>query len=438
VLWTPTQQTRKAQARINRLRRRRRIARSLLFLFVFFGITAASTPSTQALLVQVNDITAAYRFDFVNWESKAVTNEIGRRIVPPSLPLTEAERRNMIYQFIQYEEYIRDIEGKLNGVYAHNNGPEQEIITLEEELAATRLAQVKIKPQVEIILSQQVEEVLRQEGFAIGRQVFPPVAFRLVDPPTNLILSPRDKIVNQHSVQLEPGLDYKTRFEIEAAIDQHGDVSSYITNVGGLGSYPTMVLKHPHLIWLVEVIAHEWAHNYFLTVPTNLGWGYQTYPELTTINETTADIIGKEIAHKIITRFYPEWINELQPLDNYGLPISDEPSEFHLAMRKIRLEVDQLLTAGKIEEAEAFMELERQKLVARGHNLRKLNQAYFAFHGSYALSPGSVDPIGPQLHQLRASSTSLKDFVDKVVWLNNFDDYLQWLDEAGIQNTTRK
>jgi len=430
MLWLPTKQTRKVYARIKRLRRRRRIARVLLLLFVLFGLTTASAPSMQALLVQVDDITDHYRFDFVNWESMAVASEIGRRIISPPLPPDEAGQRTLVYQYIEQEQRLRQLRDELNRIYAKSNNPEPEAGPLEEDLATVRAAQAEIKPQVEIILSQQVTDILHEEGF----RVFPPVAFRLVDPPTNLVLSPRDKIINEYSVQLEPGLDNKTRFDIEAAIDRRSDVSSYITDVGGLGSYPTMVLKHPYLIWLVEVIAHEWSHNYFLTFPTNLGWGYQTYPKLTTINETTADIMGQELSRKVIIRFYPEWIDQLPPLDHQGQPAPAQPSEFDLTMRAIRLEVDRLLQAGKIEEAEAFMEKERQKLVEKGHNLRKLNQAYFAFHGSYALGPGSVDPIGPQLRQLRAGSPTLKDFVNRVVWLNSYDDYLQWLDEAGIGN----
>lgn len=433
MLWLPTKQTRKAHARIRRLRRRRRIARGFLILFVIFGLTAASAPSTQALLIQVDHITGQHQFDFVDWESTAVASEITRRIIPPVVPVDEKEQRTLVYQYIEQEQYVRQLRDELNRIYADSRDLEPETAALEEELLLAEMAQAEIKPQVEIIFSQQLEQILYEEGFSFGQRILPPVAFRLVDPPTNLVLSPRDKIINQHSVQLEPGLDNNLRFEIEAAIDQRGDISSYVTNVGGLGSYPTMVLKHPHLIWLVEVIAHEWAHNYFLAFPTNLGWGYQTYPKLTTINETTADIVGKELAHKIITRFYPEWIDQLPPLDNEGQPSPAEPSEFHLTMRKIRLEVDRLLEAGKIEEAELFMEKERLKLVEKGHNLRKLNQAYFAFHGSYALSPGSVDPIGPQLRQLRAKSPTLKDFVGQVVWLNSYEDYLRWLDEAGIE-----
>ena len=59
-----------------------------------------------------------------------------------------------------------------------------------------------------------------------------------------------------------------------------------------------------------------------------------------------------------------------------------QPSSFDLAMRRIRLRVDGLLAEERVLEAETYMEEERQKLVEEGHLLRRLNQAYFAFHGS--------------------------------------------------------
>ncbi|MBN1991388.1 MAG: hypothetical protein JW953_01700 [Anaerolineae bacterium] len=427
MLWLPTQQNRKAIARFKRLRRRQRLVRLLLFLFVFFGLTAAAPPSSHALLAQVDEITARDQFDFVDWESTVVIGEIGRRLTPAPLR-TESEQRALVQRFLDQEQRLRELEYELNRIYAANNNSNPLAAAIEQELTDLKSAQASITPQVEMILAQQVEIILREEGFA----VFPPVAFRFIEPPTALILSPRDKIENRYFLGLQPGLDNKQRFAIENALDRRGDISSYITNIGGLASYPTMVITNPSLVYLTEIIAHEWTHNYFFTFPTNLAWGYQTHPRLMTINETTADMMGQEIGRKVILRFYPNWVDKLPPLDNTGLPAPAKPSAFHLAMRRIRLEVDRLLAEGKIEEAETFMETERLKLVEQGYNLRKLNQAYFAFHGSYALSPTSVDPIGPQLRRLRAASPSLKAFVDRVGWLNSYQDYLGWLADAEI------
>ncbi len=83
-------------------------------------------------------------------------------------------------------------------------------------------------------------------------------------------------------------------------------------------------------------------------------------------------------------------------------------------MREIRRAVDNYLARGEIEQAEEFMEQKRQFLAAKGYHIRKLNQAYFAFHGTYADSPTSISPIGVELKELRSQSTSLKDFLETV------------------------
>ena len=436
MLWLPTRQTRKAIARINRRRRRRRIARFLVFLFLFFGLGTASVPPEQALLNRVAIVTAAHQFDFVDWESRALSSELARRWRPPALPHNQAEQLAMVQTFLDQEERIRELRHELDKIYAVNANPAQEAHPLEQALVRIKAAQADIMPQVETILVQQVEAILQEEGFTVSGRVFTPPAFRFTDPPTALILSPRDRIEKQHTIGLQPGLDNRLRTEIEETLEQRGNVSSYVTDVGGLGSYPTMVITYPFLPYLVDVIAHEWTHNYFFSFPTNMAWGYQTYPKLTVINETTAEIVGKEISRKVISRYYPDWAKQLPPVGDDGQPAPPEPSEFDLAMRGIRQQVDQLLAAGKIEEAEAYMETERLKLVEQGYNLRKLNQAYFAFHGAYALSPASIDPTGAQLRQLRIKSPSLREFVDRVGWLNSYDDYLVWLEQGDDAHTT--
>ena len=187
-----------------------------------------------------------------------------------------------------------------------------------------------------------------------------------------------------------------------------------------------MVINTPNLIALIDITAHEWTHNYLFTFPTNLAWAYQTYPRLTTINETTSTLVGQEIARKVITRFYPDWVDRLPPVDPEGVPMQREPSEFDQTMRRVRLHVDGLLAEGKIEEAEAYMETERVKLVEKGYNLRKLNQAYFAFHGAYADQPGGAagdDPVGDAVRRLFDDSPSLAAFLKRIAWMTSFEQH---------------
>ena len=92
-----------------------------------------------------------------------------------------------------------------------------------------------------------------------------------------------------------------------------------------------------------------------------------------------------------------------------------------------RKRVDELLAEGRIEEAEAYMEERRLLFVENGSNIRKLNQAYFAFHGTYAESPTSVSPIGDQLHTFRDLSPDLATFIREVSQVSSYDDFLKKL-----------
>jgi predicted transcriptional regulator len=75
--------------------------------------------------------------------------------------------------------------------------------------------------------------------------------------------------------------------------------------------------------------------------------------------------------------------------------------------------VDQLLEEGKVEAAEAYMEERRRYFVANGCRIRRLNEAYFAFHGAYASAPGAAgkDPIGPAVRLAWSLSATPREFL---------------------------
>jgi len=78
-----------------------------------------------------------------------------------------------------------------------------------------------------------------------------------------------------------------------------------------------------------------------------------------------------------------------------------------------------------VEEAEEYMEQRRVVFVEHGYMIRKLNQAYFAFHGAYADMPGGAvgeDPVGPAVRALREQAGSLALFLRRIAWMNSFTD----------------
>jgi hypothetical protein len=62
--------------------------------------------------------------------------------------------------------------------------------------------------------------------------------------------------------------------------------------------------------------------------------------------------------------------------------------------------------------------------------IRKLNQAYLA-NGQYADRPGFVSPLGIGLRELRAKSSSLKDFLDVAASMTSHQDLDQILERLA-------
>ena len=78
------------------------------------------------------------------------------------------------------------------------------------------------------------------------------------------------------------------------------------------------------------------------------------------------------------------------------------------------------------------MEARRLAFVAEGYAIRKLNQAYFAFHGAYATTGAAgVSVIGEQALELRRRSSSLAEFLRAAAEFTSAEDLADYLDDAG-------
>lgn len=127
--------------------------------------------------------------------------------------------------------------------------------------------------------------------------------------------------------------------------------------------------------------------------------------------------------------YYPDmtgpdpWPRPLSMDPNWLSPVPMEPDfEFGAFMRETRLRTDGLLAQGKVTEAEQYMEIRRLDLLEQGYGIRKLNQAYFAFHGSYAVGTSATDPLGGKLRALRLRAGSLPEFIRIVATFNDVAD----------------
>jgi hypothetical protein len=191
-----------------------------------------------------------------------------------------------------------------------------------------------------------------------------------------------------------------------------------------------MILESTSIATVIEIVIHEWAHNYLTLRP--LGLNVFVSEELRTMNETAANLFGKEIGREVLTRYYPEFVR--QPVAPSTSVEQDNPPVFNFRaeMFETRVTADKLLVEGKIDEAEVYMEERRLLLWENGYHIRKLNQAYFAFHGAYADVPGGSagdDPVGDAVRELWERIDSPQEFLWTISWLDDFGDLQKVLDE---------
>lgn len=379
---------------------------------------------------RVRAYTRSIEFDYITWTLNAVAVKLRQAAIAPEAYLDEGEQSQLVRDYVTLVAEIQYNESLLNQLHA-NPDPASvaaDITASQDYLAGLYARRQDVAPLAEAILQAQVSYILTQEGLTSAGQPIPPLVFHSTPLPWALIVSPRASISQLANLSLETEFSLADQIALEDQVAAGMDVSTLVVPVGGVGTYPTMIAQTSSLNWLAEVISHEWMHNFLTWHP--LGILYFSSPELTTMNETAANIVGGETGRAVIERFYPEQVPPPPPpaaprseseTDPPPAPVFDFRAEMHAT----RVRVDALLAAGKIEEAEAYMESQRLMFWDHGYVIRKLNQAYFAFYGSYAdtpIGPAGADPVGAAVRELRARSASLSEFVTRMASLTSFAD----------------
>jgi hypothetical protein len=414
-----------------------RILRGLEMTFLLIllaALTGYSNPSLTNPIEKVRAYTRSLEFDYTEWMANAALIKVQAASVNLPYTLDHETQRQIVGEYFRTTQSILEKENLLAQLYADPSVTDKDSATqpVRDELTELYARQSEIAPLAEAILQDQVAQVVAEIGLTAAGQPIPNVWYHSTPLPMALIVSPRDRIEQTANISVDTDLTVDEQVKLEDDVTRGLNVSSLVVQIGGVGVYPTMVTRTTNLNWLVSTIAHEWIHNYLTLRP--LGILYNETPELRTMNETTASIAGDEIGALVIEKFYPE----LKPsasfpdFDLVSLPFDRPdpetlvrpPFDFRAQMHETRVNADALLAEGKIEEAEAYMEERRQVFWNNGYLLRKINQAYFAFHGAYADVPGGAageDPVGPAVRELRAQSDSLADFVKTMSWMWSFE-----------------
>jgi len=383
-------------------------------------------------------------YGLVAWEFDNFFDKWTHRIwtALPWTPTSTADRRAHLERYVDLVGELRAARDSLSTLASNPDSSSAQLAIAQNSVDELLDERNQIRPAVEEFLEQKISETVRSEDIDLtGSWVWPPVDFRIGDPPKLLVTSPRDEILRLEDVLIEPDIAIAEMEKIEDRLSADSDTSAVVLQTGGLASYPN-VIPTTHLKRLLDVGSHEWLHSYLAFYP--LGQAYFGDGQMQSVNETLADIFGREVGWRVhadltgeefIAPVRPERARKMSETENDEPEVVPDPNEFSFNrfMAETRTHVDELLAEGSVETAETYMEERRVELVDRGYSIRKINQAYFAFHGTYAESPSSTSPIARYLWDLREQVETVGELVKLLRPIRTYEQFEELLVERGIE-----
>lgn len=402
----------------------------ILSVMIPILVLTTSTWYPNDFLDSIHQFTRSFEFDYISWELDSGWKKITLLSLGSTHHLNGFQQRKIVNDYFRFLNLSNELQRRITETYSDPqiSSPEIEALRFENELDKVAHLLDLQKHIAESVLQYQIGCVLKPLGITDIGTPFPPILFQTTKLPKQLIISPRDVIIQEKSVSLRADIAVNEMVKLENYVEENLNYSALVVPIGGVSTYPTMAINTTDIKDLIETVAHEWIHNYLFLRP--LGIRYESSPELRTMNETTASIAGGEISRAVIETFYPDLI-EIIPIQPRILqtsftnkkPYQLQSFNFPKEMYQTRIKVDNLLAEGRINAAEQFMESQRLYFWENGYHIRKLNQAYFAFHGAYADEPFSAagkDPIGNDVRLFRARQTSLATFIRKMSWMHSY------------------
>lgn len=411
---------------------KRRIIQNIQLIISFSMIVLLFTTSVWFPLNDTDAIrryTKPFEFDYIRWEMNAIWKKALELSFGITHQMTIDQQHYIIQDYISLLTQTKEMEQNLTRLYSEPGTKNSDLISaLEKDLAQI---QKQLKHQsmlAEPVIQNQVSFAISNLGISNIATPFPPVLYKASPLPKQLIISPRDVIRQEKSISLVSDISLQEMIALEELVEEYTDFSALVVPIGGVGTYPSMITQTTSLPNLLDTVAHEWIHNHLTFRP--LGLRYGVSPALRTMNETTANIAGEEIMQETLFLFHPKYIQDksiapesLQANISYPPAQPDNGFSFPKMMYQTRVQVDELLAQGKVEQAEQYMESQRQIFWENGYQIRKLNQAYFSFYGAYAdapLSAAGSDPVGEDVRLLRMQQPNLASFVWKMSWMVNY------------------
>jgi len=394
-------------------------------LIVLFAALALLLPRGDVLdLSPAERAAVRYRYDLIGWEVSNLPAKWVARLADllPWSGDSVDERRAMLSRYLELAAQVNEARSELDSAVAGSPRGSSDTAALRERVVSLQAEQGSLRTAVEELLEGTVSSVVTEQGLNVaGGFIWPPVDVRLDRTPHVLVTSPRDHIERLESVLLKPDVPAPSKDAMENRLLEEEDLSAVVLKTGGVATYPTVIPDDAGLERLLELASHEWLHTYLFFHP--LGQGLFRDDEVLTLNETLANMFGREVGRLAYERLTGERLPEPPAADDGSEGVDASGFSFNTFMHETRLHTDELLEQGEVEEAERYMEQRRVELNSRGHRVRKINQAWFAFHGTYADSPASVSPIAGELEELRTLVSGIGEMVRLVRGVSSCEEF---------------
>ena len=392
--------------------------------FVAIGILVLlSTRIDEYHFTQSDYAAGSHSFSIVQWELRHLPlkwTHLLWELYPGNKPL-DFERNSIVHEYLSTTLQLQKEQDNLADAATTtpliDSASKNYIDLKNKEVVRLSRKREELRGRAEEAIESAVSRAANNHGlgFTFGI-LLPPTDFRLGDPPHLLIISRRDKIVMSDSKLINPNLKWSERAEIENRAELYENTSALVDDLAGLGTYPAIVSDKDSLRQIMRTAAHEWLHNYWIMKP--LGRNMWNSQNMQILNETAADLVGNELGDEAFTILG----NDIENAYKYDTFSSSNPHLFTI-LRETRINVEEMLKNGNIEEAEKYMRKQLWNLKLGGYNIRKLNQAYFAFRGNYAEGPASISPIGSDLRELRDYYSTLGEFIESVSKIGDFEQF---------------
>lgn len=379
-----------------------------IFLFKFLFINLILIFFIFSKDVRINNysyhlIVSNFKYDLIGWEIENIFDKWINKLSTNLFDRSQTSTINIVKKYFDNENQIDSLE-------ISNN--QNEI----EEFIETTLSNVIYNENIDFI----------------GGIQFPPVDIRLIELPKLLVISPRNKIINLDDVLIKPNITTNNILRVEEDILNQENLSAIILNIGGIATYPSSIPRNKNIKDVFIISAHEWMHHYLFF--TKLGQNMFKSEEMRILNETLASKVSEELYIHIV-----EYLNQ-----NYNFKIKDDFDKietdnintfnFRNEMMETRIKTELLLKENKIIDAENYMENQRLIFVKNGYNIRKLNQAYFAFYSSYADSSASNTTIGNELNEFRNYFPDLENYILEITTVSNYEEFKNKLYKLRLES----